>query len=263
MIEEKLVHFVEWKKVADADLEKTMHDVRSWGVTDIVAHPIWWYKECENKGYLKRIASMLKAADLKTPACHALWGLGKDLACNDESQRLIAMENHKAFLYALAEMGVSSYTLHLGLAGATDLTFARDQIRRSVDALLPVAQETSIALALENSGESLDNMHYVIDLVASYADPVVGLCFDTGHANYYPEAGLFELLELMKKDMVTCHMHDNYGTEDDHNPPGEGNIPWGKLVAALKACPRMHHAETESGNWSHESWDRFYAAWNQ
>ncbi len=262
MLEEKIVHFVEWKKVADEDLAKTLQDVRSWGVTDIVAHPIWYMKEQENKGFLKKVAAMIKDAGLKTPACHALWGQNRDLACDDESLRVKAMKDHKSFLYALADMGVSTYTLHLGLYKATDFSLSWDQIRRSVDALLPVAQETSIALALENGGESLKNLHYLVDLVAGYRDPMVGLCFDTGHANYHSEIGLFEMLDLMKKDMVTCHMHDNYGTEDDHNPRGEGNIPWDKLVAALKACPRMHHAETESGNWSRESWDKFYAAWN-
>ena len=262
MLEEKIVHFVEWKKVADEDLAKTLQDVRSWGVTDIVAHPIWYMKEQENKGFLKKVAAMIKDAGLKTPACHALWGQNRDLACDDESLRVKAMEDHKSFLYALAEMGVSTYTLHLGLYKATDFSLSWDQIRRSVDALLPVAQETSIALALENGGESLKNLHYLVDLVAGYRDPMVGLCFDTGHANCYSATSLFELLDLMKNDMVTCHMHDNYGVDDDHNPPGEGNIPWDKLVAALKACPRMHHAETESGNWSRESWDKFYAAWN-
>ena len=53
MLEEKIVHFVEWKKVADEDLAKTLQDVRSWGVTDIVAHPIWYMKDQENNGFLK------------------------------------------------------------------------------------------------------------------------------------------------------------------------------------------------------------------
>lgn len=262
MIEEKLVHFVEWKKVADEDLEKTLNDVRSWGVVDIVAHPVWWKKERENKGFLKQVAAMITAAGLKTPACHALWGKGQDLVCEDESLRVKAMEEHKAFLYGLAEMGVSTYTLHLGLASHLDRTFAWDQIRRSVDALLPVAQETSIALALENGGEPMADLQRLIDLVSGYAHPQVGMCFDTGHANCYSSAGLFQVLELMKKDIVTCHMHDNYGEHDDHNPPGQGNTPWDKLIPALKACPRMHHAETESGDWDQESWNKFHAVWN-
>ena len=87
MLEEKIVHFVEWKKVADEDLAKTLQDVRSWGVTDIVAHPIWYMKDQENKGFLKKVAAMIKDAGLKTPACHALWGKKFDLANEDEAHR--------------------------------------------------------------------------------------------------------------------------------------------------------------------------------
>ena len=262
MLEEKIVHFVEWKKVADEDLAKTLHDVRSWGVTDIVAHPIWYMKDQENKGFLKKVAAMIKDADLKTPACHALWGKKFDFANEDEARRIASMEDHKAFLYDLAEMGVTTYTLHLGMHKVNDSwDFAWDQIRRSVDALLPVAEKTSIALALENGGEAMNVLRNLAELVKEYAHPQVGMCFDTGHANCYSATSLFEIFDFMKDDLVTCHMHDNYGAYDDHNPPGSGNIPWDKLIAALKACPRMHHAETESGDWDQDSWNKFYSVW--
>ena len=57
--------------------------------------------------------------------------------------------------------------------------------------------------------------------------------------------------------IVTCHLHDNYGEHDDHNPPGEGNIDWQELDALLDTLPRLYHAETESGIWDKKSWQAF------
>ncbi len=254
MMEKKtLVHFVEWRKIGDEELERTLNEVRSWGVTDIVAHPVWGLADQLKKGRLKEIAQMIASADLRTPACHAFWGPRFDLGCPDETRRSEAMKEHRDFLYGLAPMGVKTYTLHLGMAEGGDW----GQIRKSVEELLPAAEETSIILALENGSEPVEELRRLAAFARKYNHPQIGFCFDTGHANCYSTLGLFPTLELMKPDIVTCHMHDNYGSFDDHNPPGGGNTDWEKLIPELKSCPRLLHAETESGDWSQSSWKQF------
>jgi hypothetical protein len=71
-----------------------------------------------------------------------------------------------------------------------------------------------------------------------------------------------KLLAQMAKRIAVLHLHDNYGTFDDHNPPGGGNIDWQTLVPQLKALPCLKNPETESGDWSRESWNTFYNVWN-
>ena len=260
---QKPVHFVEWKKVEDGNLERTMNELRSWGVTDIVAHPVWGLRDQQKRGYMEQIAHLLAAAGLRTPACHAFWGGSSDLAQRNEVLRRESMKQHGRFLRQLAPMGVKTYTLHLGIGhGETDTSHAWEQIRKSVEDLLPAAEETGIVLALENSGEPMSDLRHLAAFGKEYAHPQIGFCFDTGHANCYASDGLFSTLELMRDNIVTCHMHDNYGSFDDHNPPGGGNIDWSKLVSALKACPRMLHAETESGDWSKSAWNKFVQVWN-
>ena len=63
----KLVHFVEWKKIDDRDLEHTMENLRDWGVSDIVAHPVWGLRDQREPGFMEKIARMLNDAGLKTP----------------------------------------------------------------------------------------------------------------------------------------------------------------------------------------------------
>jgi sugar phosphate isomerase/epimerase len=261
MKEKTLAHFVEWKKVADAELEATLHDVRSWGVTDIVAHPVWGLRNQREKGYLEKIARLIVAAGLRSPACHAFWGAPFDLALVDEQRRRQAMLEHCDFLCSLAPMGVKTYTLHLGIEENCDSDLAWGQIRKSVDQLLSTAEANSIVLALENGGESIADIQRLAALVKEYDHPQLGICFDSGHANCHPEIGLLPTLELLKPAVVTTHLHDNHGAFDDHNPPGDGTINWKELLPVLKACPRLLHAETESGDWGKEAWQKFRQVW--
>ena len=129
-------------------------------------------------------------------------------------------------------------------------------LRQTVDDLLPWAEKNRITLALENSAESIEVIEKLSAMVADYKSEFVGMCFDSGHANCY-QIGIAGTLEVMKNDIVTCHLHDNYGSFDDHNPPQEGNTDWAELTRLLDTLPRLHHAETESGEWGRESWEKF------
>ena len=68
---EKPVHFVEWKKISDADFISTVRKLAEWGVRDIVAHPRWGMRDMEEPGYLHSVMEELKRAGLAAPACHA------------------------------------------------------------------------------------------------------------------------------------------------------------------------------------------------
>ncbi len=258
----QLVHFVEWKKVPDEAFDSTLEALCSWGVTDIVAHPVWSKRDREQPGYLADVARKIAAAGLKTPACHALWGKDYDLARAASPEHEAALQQHKEFLRQLAGMDVKTYTIHLSCSKEESLEVNWSRIMQSVEALLPVAEETGIILALENSGgDSMELMDKLTKWITASNHPQLGLCYDTGHANCYSPLGVFGTLDIMRPAIVTCHMHDNYGSFDDHNPPGGGNLDWAQLVPALKSCPRMLHAETESGDWDQASWKKFVEVW--
>ena len=52
-------------------------------------------------------------------------------------------------------------------------------------------------------------------------------------------------LELLPY-IVTCHLHDNNGLEDQHLPPGQGTIDWAELASALKKAPRLKSIQSET-----------------
>ena len=251
----KLVHFVEWKKVPDEAFETTLKELASWGVSDLVAHPVWGLRDEETPGYLEKTARAVKSHGMNLPACHAYWGPQFDISNPDREALKKIVEKHAAFLRKLAPWGIRSYTLHITWDQWESVAFA-------VEKLLPAAAECGIALALENGTDDHAARMKLIQLIHKFSHPMLGICFDTGHANCYGERDWQGSWLDLGAEAVTCHMHDNYGTFDDHNPPGKGNLDWTKLVSELKKAPRMLHAETESGDWSRASWEKFREKWN-
>ena len=254
-----LVHFVRWEVIPQETWDKVFEELPGWGVTHTVAHPLWGKLERQTPGTLNKIKQRCDSLGLSTPGCHAFWGKGNDIGCDDPVRHEELVREHNIFLEQLAEMKVKTYTLHLGLSSASR---SWEYVRRSVEKLLPTAVKNDIVLALENGSETPEELQKMIALADEFDSEHLGFCFDTGHANCYGTKNVTELLSLMSKRIAVLHLHDNYGSFDDHNPPGGGNIDWAELVPKLKSLPNLRNPETESGDWSRESWESFQKMWN-
>jgi len=253
-MKKELLHFVEWRKIPEEKVEATLAELPDWGVRNIVAHPCWFRDGKER--YVDKMAERLNRFGLRATACHALWGGNNDCIQPDEAVKKEMLRKHLVFMDELSVLGISTYTLHLGYKPEDDVDKDFELLRGTVDALLPGAEKNRISLALENSAEPIPVIRRLAEMVRSYDSDYVGLCFDCGHANCYQKS-VAKTLEIMRDGIVTCHLHDNYGSFDDHNPPASGNINWTELTSGLDSLPRMHHAETESGEWGRESWEKF------
>lgn len=111
------------------------------------------------------------------------------------------------------------------------------RVRRALDA----AEKENVALAFENT-RFLEYNAYLYDNLPS---PMMGFCFDSGHANCYTPGQ--DPLARFGDKMVTMHLHDNFGAErgDMHLPIGEGSIDFEKLFSRLKSYhPRCYNLES-------------------
>ena len=77
----------------------------------------------------------------------------------------------------------------------------------------------------------------VAALVALHEDedadaPDVGICFDFGHANLAGDVS--EALELASGHIVTTHVHDNRGRQDDRLVPYAGRIHWDEAMMEIQ-----------------------------
>ena len=105
--------------------------------------------------------------------------------------------------------------------------------------LCEVAERANVDLAFEN----LRAPEYLYTFLERVDSPRVGVCFDAGHNHFVcPDRRIcVDFADRIK----AVHLHDNDGTRDAHNIPGDGSIDWKALRKDLLASPY-------SGAWSLE-----------
>lgn len=116
-----------------------------------------------------------------------------------------------------------------------------------------LSHKYGVGIALENVWPVLDELPYrdtdvLVQFVDSFNDPLVGMCWDTGHGNMTFNSHNFrrfdhtELLacrdqykNIMKlgKRLKCLHVNDNGGMDDDHIVPFFGQIHWPDVIRAL------------------------------
>ena len=163
------------------------------------------------------------------------WKDGLTLAAADESQRKAAVEETLATLDVAAAVRYSTLVLHGGVpephGGAADNHLA--SLVRSLEELSPVAQRYGIRLAVEVIPNALSTPSALVDLIESDIDAAnLGICMDVGHARLMGD--VIDAIETCSGHLITTHLHDNRGRNDDHLVPGKGVIDWEATLLALQ-----------------------------
>lgn len=76
------------------------------------------------------------------------------------------------------------------------------------------------------------NIDDLTDLVDSFNDENLVICWDTGHANMLEWDQATAIKHLGNRIKCT-HIHNNYGYRDDHSTPDIGSIEWDKVMPAF------------------------------
>ena len=113
--------------------------------------------------------------------------------------------------------------------------FNREFIRK----LLPTAEKHGVTICVENSTSgNMQGMYFFMtasemnDFIAYMDHPLVGACWDTGHALIEGKTDQYaDLLELGKK-LKAVHIHDNNGA-DNHLAPYCGALQLDRVVRGL------------------------------
>ncbi len=95
------------------------------------------------------------------------------------------------------------------------------------DDFLPFCEDNKMAVALENVWDLQPGV--MLRLLRQYQLSTFGACLDTGHAHIFSELSLEHWIEELGGYLSHIHIHDNNGLEDEHLPPGQGNIDFSGL----------------------------------
>ena len=205
---------------------------------------------------------------------HGLCGKGYDLNTPDEQAREIMFQHHAKAFEIAEKLGVKTYVMHIGAWCCVEncwyeqQDFLRQLTIESLEKLLPIAEKYGVTIAIENAFEpsnTPDELLYFLERVKS---PALGACFDAGHATMMSDVmvkrdrdenddpnrkplwhGRLEFqsdaLEKIAPYVVTCHLHDNDGYNDQHKLIFSGVANWQKYMDTLRKCPRLVSLQDE------------------
>lgn len=107
--------------------------------------------------------------------------------------RAAAVEENRAVIREAAALGAPLVVLVCGADPAVPLAEAREQIRAGIEALLPLAEELGVALAVEplhpmyaDTRSAVTDLTTANDLVESIDSPLVGVAVDVYHLWFDP-----------------------------------------------------------------------------
>ncbi len=195
---------------------------------------------------VRAAARRIKELGMEAYSFHAPFAEHIDIASPDASRRSAALQEILQAAEAAALLEVHYFVIHpgpeRGIEAAPEERFQK--MHHVVNTLNEVARrcrELGIICVLENKlphllfGNTSDIL-WILDAIESAA---VGVCLDTGHAHL--SGDLLNLLQKLAGHLKMIHAHDNGGRQDDHLPPGDGNIDWRQLLRGLVA-QRFHGA---------------------
>lgn len=116
----------------------------------------------------------------------------------------------------------------------------RDFNREYWAPFIELAVKNDVGFAIENMFQSGSKQRYcsevdeLIELVDSFNEPMVGICWDTGHGNLAAQQQRISLRKIGKR-LKAMHVNDNWGhpKQDEHLMPYYGGLDWKDIMEAL------------------------------
>lgn len=253
MIDAPLTHFFPWDMGGDTARPYFMREFAEAGAKHLVLTDFLLRRALAEPGFVGTLRGEMADAGLGFVDAHAPFGAVEDLNTPDASGRRLMLARQAAVLETLPLLGVSTCTFHVGNLGeGADVEACHDLAARALERLLPTAEACGVTLCVENSWGLATTPARLLDLLARFDSPHLGICYDSGHANLVAHGHGFpgvepdgEVLEKLLPRVVTCHLHDNDGENDQHRMPGAGTVDWTRTMALLARAPRLACVQNE------------------
>lgn len=245
--------FPEWY---DAGIARDLAMIKAAGFSHVNWNPdagtSYLYAEAE----MHHVRELIDAAGLTPRSLHAAHGHHyvtevptspyregrKDFTSPVEYRRQAGVELLVNRLELGAILGIDNMVLH---ASIDDETFADPDQRaawlatvvKSLDQVRPVVERTGVSIAVENLFNKAEHITALFDtLFERYPREVVGWCLDSGHG-HVAGGGSLGFLAGYREHLVATHLHDNFGSTDDHLLPGFGSIDWDSAARIIAQSP--------------------------
>lgn len=183
----------------------------------------------EHSGYFtmsgqKRINKLAAMHGINVCSIHTPFDKNIDISSPDAKKIRRTIDCYKRCIDAAQHLGARVVIFHpTAYKQFDDPHTRRKVIVDNVYGLLDFSRDTEIGLAIENEhfAPANDILRYSLDTIS---DSRFGFCYDTSHDNLTSRP--LRLFQRYAHRLLTTHIADNRGKEDDHMLPYEGCFPW-------------------------------------
>jgi sugar phosphate isomerase/epimerase len=192
---------------------------------------------------IARLAEWLKETGLALHGIHApivqsmdggdRWGEAISNAVADGARRLAAVREADTALNIARAIPADVFVVHLGTPTAQGGENNRTAAFRSVEDICRAAEPIGIRVALEVIPNPLSDAASLVTMLERDLEfPRTGICLDFGHA--FLMGDVADTIEAVAEHLITTHVHDNKGKQDEHLVPFAGRINWDMALMTMQ-----------------------------
>lgn len=161
------------------------------------------------------------------------WGATISNAVGDNARRQAAVREADLALNVARQLGGEVMVVHLGTPTVQGGENNRTAAFRSIEDICRLAEPAGVKVALELIPNPLSDPNSLVTMLERDLDsPRTGICLDFGHA--FLMGDVADAIETVAEHLITTHVHDNRGKNDEHLVPFEGRINWDMALMTMQ-----------------------------
>jgi sugar phosphate isomerase/epimerase len=164
-----------------------------------------------------------------------VWSATFSNAVTDSARREAAVRETGAALQIARRIPCEVLVVHLGTPASKNNPGDnnRGAAVRSVDEICRLAEPLGVRVALEVIPNRLSDAPSLVSLLDGDVEARhAGICLDFGHAHLMGDVA--DAIETASEHLITTHVHDNRGRDDEHLVPYLGTIDWNVALMAMQ-----------------------------
>jgi sugar phosphate isomerase/epimerase len=189
----------------------------------------------DNTDEISRIREILERAGVRVHSAHGSYGVRYTMSHPDPAMREETVRQIREAARVIVALGGDVIVVHPGdsTRDQGDMDADLELIYDGAKKVVQVVSDEGARVAFENANPNgfPREPKTLMDIVTMFPADRVGVCIDTGHANF---AGVgTEVIAAASGRIITTHLHDNDTSRDQHEPPGIGTIDWDTYMQAF------------------------------
>jgi sugar phosphate isomerase/epimerase len=162
-------------------------------------------------------------------------GQSFSIAASESPRRQAAVREAEMAIGVLKRIPAAYVVVHLGAPSKYSQASENNRAAaaRSIEEICRAAEPLGARIALEVIPNELSSPPALIAMIErDFEGSSVGICLDFGHAHLMGDVA--DAVETVSEHLITTHVHDNRGREDDHLVPYQGTIDWDSALVHMR-----------------------------